>query len=68
VHVRHADAELHEPARAGTPEATDDLVEASGDARGQVRIGRGRCIARMDSSHDVNNLSAGNDFVNRDYC
>jgi hypothetical protein len=76
VHVRHADAELHEPARAGASETADDLVKAIDDAPDHLGRGVGGWggnagydgIARIDSSHDVNNLPSGNHRVNRNDC
>jgi hypothetical protein len=70
VHVRHADAKLHETTRAGASESTDDLVKAIDDAPDHFGRGIRGCdgIDRIDSSHDMNNLSPGNHRVNRNDC
>jgi hypothetical protein len=73
VHVRHADTELHEPARARAPESTDDVVEIRRDPGGKLgwlgwRTGHAGAADLVDSSHDVNNLQQGNHRVNSNDC
>lgn len=65
MHVGHADAGLDETTRTGAAESRDHVVDAGCDSR----LGRvaGDSCGWINSSHDVNNLAAGNHHVNMQY-
>jgi hypothetical protein len=65
VHVGHAHPGLDETACACASESRDDVVDSGRDPRGQ-RFSVDSC-RRVNSSHEMNNLTAGNHRVNMDH-